>query len=76
MCTLTGFCASNAGLNPQYFSNWPFQGGSSVAVLLYLCVRGFICGDCFDIHLFLISPSFGASGGLCFLIVEFPGYFH
>ena len=27
-------------------------------------------------YLFLISPSFGASGGLCFLIVTFPGYLH
>ena len=27
-------------------------------------------------YLFLSSPSFGASGRLCFLIVAFPGYFH
>ena len=26
--------------------------------------------------LFLISTSFGASGGLCFAIVAFPGYLH
>ena len=26
--------------------------------------------------LFLISPSFGASVGLCFVIVAFPGYLH
>ena len=25
-------------------------------------------------YLFLISPSFGASGGLCFVFVAFPGY--
>ena len=27
-------------------------------------------------YLFLISPSFGALGGLCFVIVAFPGYLH
>ena len=27
-------------------------------------------------HLFLIPLSFGALGGLCFVIVIFPGYFH
>ena len=27
-------------------------------------------------YLFLISPSFGASGGLCFIIVAFPGCPH
>ena len=27
-------------------------------------------------YLFLISPSFGASGGLCFVIMAFPGYFY
>ena len=27
-------------------------------------------------YLFLISPSFGVSGGLCFVIVAFPGYLH
>ena len=26
--------------------------------------------------LFLISPSFSASGGLCFMIEAFPGYYH
>ena len=28
------------------FSDWPFQYGSSVVVLLWPCVRGFICGVC------------------------------
>ena len=27
-------------------------------------------------YLFLTSPSFGASGGLCFIIVAFPGYLY
>ena len=27
-------------------------------------------------YLFLISPSFGASGWLCFLMVALPGYIH
>ena len=30
-----------------FFFYWPFQGGSSVAVLLYFCVGDFICGVCF-----------------------------
>ena len=30
----------------------------------------------FIFSLNLISPSFGASGRLCFVTVEFPGYFH
>ena len=29
-----------------------------------------------DPYLFLISPSFHDSGGLCFMIVAFPGYLH
>ena len=28
------------------------------------------------LHLLLISPSFGASEGLCFVILAFPGYLH
>ena len=31
-----------------------------------------LCGP----YLFLISPTFGALGGLCFAIVVFPGYVH
>ena len=27
-------------------------------------------------YIFFTSPSFGASGGLCVVIVAFPGYFH
>ena len=27
-------------------------------------------------YLYLISPSFGVSGGLCVVIVVFPGYLH
>ena len=30
----------------------------------------------FCLHLFLISSSFGGSGGLCFVIGPFLGYFH
>ena len=30
----------------------------------------------FCLYLFFISPSFGASGGLCILIVAFPLYLH
>ena len=29
-----------------------------------------------QLYLFLISPSFGASGGLCFVIVTFLGYLY
>ena len=51
----------------------PFQGGSSVTVLLCLCVCGLKCGVCFVLfvpHLLF----FGASGGLCLMIVAFSGY--
>ena len=30
----------------------------------------------FGLYLFLMPPYFGASGGLCVVIVAFPGYFH
>ena len=33
----------------------------------------FVVSPCFP-YMFLISLSFGASGGLCFVSVEFPGY--
>ena len=46
----------------------------AVAVLLCLCICGFICGECH--YLFLISHSFDASGGLGFVIVALPGYIH
>ena len=38
---------------------------------LFVCFL-FVCFF-FVIILFLISPSFGASGKLCFMIVAFPG---
>ena len=40
-----------------------------------LSVRGVICGV-FRYCLTLLSPSFGALGRLCFVIVAFPGYLH
>ena len=40
-----------------------------------LSVRGVICGV-FRYSLTLLSPSFGALGRLCFVIVAFPGYLH
>ena len=36
----------------------------------------FICDICVWSFLFLISPSFCARGGLCFVIVALPGYLH
>ena len=51
------------------------EGDSSVAVPLCLSVCGFICGVCVH-YLFLISPSFGASGGLYLANMAFPGYLH
>ena len=41
-----------------------------------LCVCGLNWGSdvSFDLIIFLISPSFGASGELCFVIVAFLGY--
>ena len=41
---------------------WPFKGGSSVAILLCLCISTFICNVCFVIVFFLISPSLDAAG--------------
>ena len=32
------------------------------------------CGHLFCHYLFLVSPSFGALGRLCFVIVTYPGY--
>ena len=40
------------------------------------CVCGFICGIFLCPYLLLISPSFDALGGLCFVIVVFPGYLY
>ena len=39
-----------------------------------LCVFGLIYGVC--PYLFLIFPSFGISGGLCFMMVAFPRFLH
>ena len=36
-------------INRDLFLRWPFQGGSSVASLIWLCVGGFIWGVCFVI---------------------------
>ena len=49
----------------------------AVPLLQFFCswICGFICVVCFCTFLFLISP-FGATGGLCFVIVAFPGYLH
>ena len=52
------------------FFCWPFIGGSSVAVILYSCVCGFISDVCFDI-VCLIRPSVGGEGyysWLCHLL--------
>ena len=38
-----------------------FLGDSPVAVVLFSCVAGFLCGVCFVIVFFVSSPSFGAS---------------
>ena len=53
----------------------PFQGDSSIAVLLCLRVCVFICGVCVFLicSLSLLSP-FDASGRLCFVTAAFPGY--
>ena len=51
---------------PRQFLCWSFP----------LSVRSWFHMWCFCCpYLFLISPSFGASGGLCFVILAFPGYF-
>ena len=60
--------------SPHKFLYKPYQGGSFVAVLLCLCVGGFICGA-FCHYLFLISP-FGASRRMCFAIKAFPEYLY
>ena len=58
---------------PSCFPNDRFQGGSYVAVL-------FVCASVvsyvvFVLQLFfLISPSFGTLGRLCFVQVVFSGY--
>ena len=57
-------------------SSFPTDRSDAVLLLkffLVLCVCGFICGVCV-VHIRSSSPSFGASGGLCFMIVAFPGY--
>ena len=47
------FRTSKTGLTPTththifFFFNLPFLCGSSLTVLFYLCVCGFICGICF-----------------------------
>ena len=48
------------------------EGGSSVAVILCLCVFWFHMWRLCSPYLFLISPPFGTSRGLCFVIVAFP----
>ena len=48
--------------------------GSCRARSVYLTTR--LLGRCFCPYLFLISPSFGASGRLCFVIVAFSGYLY
>ena len=57
-----------------WFSYWPFQGGSSVQIFFVhrrFHMRLLLCP-----YLSLISPSFGDSGNLSLVIVEFPRYFH
>ena len=56
-----------AGLRPKRF---PCYSSSFVMrLLLHICC--FCCPN-----MFLISSSFGASGGLCFVIVALPGSLH
>ena len=45
-----------------------YQGGSSVTVILCLCIGGFICCICFVILYSSKLFSFGALGVLCFVI--------
>ena len=46
-----------------------------MVLLLHLFVRLlFLYGVC--TAMFFISPCFGALGGLCVVIVAFPGYLH
>ena len=51
-------------------------------VFLLTVAKRFFCYGClcvcglFSHYLFLISPSFGASGRLCFVIVTFTRYLH
>ena len=50
-------------------------GDSSVPIFVCLCFYGFICGV-YVLCLFLFPPSFGALGGLCFVIKDFSWYLH
>ena len=50
---------------------WLFQGGYAFGKV-FVC--SFTCDVCFMIV--LMSSSYGASGGLCFVIVVFPEYLH
>ena len=60
---------------PQfYYIEAGFKGVKIYRHVSVMC--DFICGVCFVIIFFLISPSFGALGGVWFVIVVFPRYLH
>ena len=61
-----------SGLDRGSVSYHPFLGGCFVAVLLCLCFCNVICRVCF-IFMFVIPRTFGVSGGLCVVLVAFPG---
>ena len=79
------FHASKTGLSTP----WPAPHPHPTSVFLLTIPRRFLCCSSslfvrlwFHMwrlcrpYLFLICLSFGASGGLCFVIVAFPGYRH
>ena len=73
------FFASKTGSkpspSPRSFSTDRFKVVPILECFLSLCQRFYMCRlVCYC--LFLICPSFGTSGRLCFVIVAFPGYRH
>ena len=69
---LTALIGVYAVIRPN--AGWPFLGGSSVVVLLWFVRQWFHMWRLFCHCLFLISPSFGASGRPCVVVVVISGY--
>ena len=65
--------------NSQAYHSLSTDRSEIVPLLLFSfdCVSGVFHVRClFFNHLFLMSPTFGVSGRLCFVVVAFPGYLY
>ena len=71
-------CASKTGFGPPTPRTFPAYRSKVVTLLQFfiVCVPVFQMWNSSCYYLFSVSPAFGASGRLCFVIVAFPGYFH